>query len=207
MSLYIPYFPLSSNVAPTNGSGQFVGQTWVDTVTGNVYVCYDATAGAAKWRHIPRVLGASAVQVSHTGDTAEFTLATITVPANAMGANGILRVTAHWSWTNSVNTKNARCYFNTTSGTNFMNLAPTTTTGSREQRQLANRNAANSQVYGTPAGGNATGGWSTGTGALLTSAVDTTQAVNIVFTGQLTNSGETIAIEDYLIELMRPDIT
>ena len=56
---------------------------------------------------VPRliVLGASAVAASHTGDTNPFTFATVTVPANAMGPNGRLRITFFWTTTASGNSK------------------------------------------------------------------------------------------------------
>ena len=45
----------------------------------------------------PIILAQSAVAVSKTGDTNEATLASITIPAGAMGANGSLRLTTVWS--------------------------------------------------------------------------------------------------------------
>ena len=47
------------------------------------------------------VLGASAVAASITGTVAETSLAAVTVPAGAMGANGDMRFTALFSYTNS----------------------------------------------------------------------------------------------------------
>jgi hypothetical protein len=41
-----------------------------------------------------RIIGAITEEVSHTGDTNEVTLGTITVPADSMGAHGFLRIAA-----------------------------------------------------------------------------------------------------------------
>lgn len=41
---------------------------------------------------VPYILAASAVAAPTTGDTSENTLATVTIPAGALGANGIIRI-------------------------------------------------------------------------------------------------------------------
>lgn len=76
-----------------------------------------ATLGA--WR----VIAASAVAVSHTGDTIETVLANIAIPAGAMGANGALHITAVFSYTNSANAKTLRIRLGGISGAAFMNYA------------------------------------------------------------------------------------
>ena len=144
-------------------------------------------------------LGYSSVAVSHTGDTTETTRATITIPAGAIGANGRVRITTLWSYTNSVNNKNMRVRFNGLAGTVYANYQTTTTATIRAQAEIANVNATNSQKGSNTAG---TGGWHTSTGAVVTSAVDTTAAVDIVLTAQLTDSGETITLESYIVELL-----
>ena len=201
----------TSTSDPTNGwdaaDGVRVGDHWYNSATGNVFVCVTNTVGAAVWRHIPRILGASGAALAHTGDTTETTKATITIPANAMGVNGVIRLTASWSYTNSANAKTFRARFSGAAGAIFLQVAPTTTATGRDQRQFQNRNSASSQVYQLPAGGNATGGWGAGTGALTTTSVDTTAETTVVLTTQLASAGETATIESYMVELFRPDIT
>jgi len=153
------------------------------------------------------IIGASGASVSCAADTAENTLATITIPAGLMGANGILRVTTLWSWTNSANNKTTRVYFGAagagTGGTLYMSTLYTTTTGTRDQRQIANRNSASSQVGGAN-GFMTASGWGTTTGAVVTSTVNTGAASEVVFTGQKASAGETLTLESYLVELIRP---
>ena len=144
----------------------------------------------------PSILKASAVQVSHTGDTNETTLATIAVPANAMGANGILRITTQMSFTGT-NSKTPRIKFN---GTTYVGFAATTQLSGRYQAQIANRNATNSQVGNSLDQAN----FSSNATGVITSAHDTTAAQNITITGQLTNTGETIVLESYLVEIIVP---
>jgi hypothetical protein len=119
----------------------------------------------------------------------------VTVPGGAMGPNGILRITSLWSHTNSANAKTPRVEF---AGTPYYGGSFTTVATSRMSRAIANRNAANSQV-GAPAAG--TFNWGSSTDALTTSSVDTSVGQDLVFSGQLANSGDTIALESYLVEL------
>lgn len=140
----------------------------------------------------------SAVAVSAPADTTEDTLATITIPANAMGANGRLRVSTFWSHTNSANNKTLRVRYSGASGTIFSTFTNTTTAAMRAQCEIVNRNATNSQVGGF----NGTGGFGSGAASLLTSSVDTTAATTVVITGQKASSGETLTLESYLVELI-----
>ena len=145
------------------------------------------------------ILGASAVSASHTGSTVETTLATISVPANAMGANGIIRVTAQWSFAGAGGTRTPRIKFGaTTYGGPALTSAGLS---ARVQAQWANRNNTSSQVGNEPTQVN----WSqNNTAVSTTSAIDTTSAQNITLTGQLSSAGDTITLESYLVELIRP---
>ena len=141
------------------------------------------------------VLGSSAVAASHTGDTNPSTLATIAVPANAMGANGVLRITAQWSFTNNANAKMTAISF---AGTAFCSQSIAGGASARSQTQIANRGAANSQVGQTPAQANFGGA----AGAVTTAAIDTTQAQSISIGVTLANAADTATLESYLVELM-----
>lgn len=190
---------------PTNGwdaaDGVRVGDHWYNTTSGNVFVCVTNTVGAAVWRHIPRILGQSGAAVSGAADTAENTLATVSVPAGSMGVNGVVRVTSLWSYTNSANNKTLRVDFG---GFDFLSNAATTTVGTQTLTLIRNRNATNSQVGFTNATFGAIG---TTTGTATTCAVDTTAAVSLTLTGQKASAGETLTLESYTVELLRPDIT
>jgi hypothetical protein len=188
-------FSASDKIAGRVSSGAGVAEevTFTDQAQ---QLCDDASfqamcATLGTWR----VLAASAVAASHTGDTLEAALATIAIPAGAMGPNGQLRVTTQWTYTNSANAKNLRVRFGGTSGTSFLAQASTTTATAQFQNRIANRGAANSQV------GNNNTAYGTSSSAVVTSAVDTSAAVNLVISGQLTNAGEMITLEGYLVEL------
>ena len=146
-----------------------------------------------------RVLAASAVSIAHTGTTDETVLATVAIPAGIMGLNGRLRVTSLWSWTSSANTKTARCRFSGLSGSQVNAGAGTTTASIQLFNLIRNVNAANSQKFfnGTITPFNVPNA-----AAISTSAVDTSADQTVVFTAQLTNTGETITLQDYMVELI-----
>lgn len=147
----------------------------------------------------PTLLAASAVAVSVTGTTAETTLATVTIPAGAMGLNGGLLIYTTWGYTNSVNAKTPRVRLGGAAGTIYMALPQSTTASLHDLRRIRNRNSAASQVGAA----SATGGMSTASsGAAVTSTVDTAAAVDLVLTGALALNTETITLESYEVWLL-----
>jgi hypothetical protein len=144
-----------------------------------------------------RVLAASAVAASHTGNTTETALATIALPAGAMGPNGVLRITSVFSYASSVNAKTFRFRLGGASGTEFLNLAQTTSSGFMTQRLIQNRNSQASQVGSPLVIANT---WGPGV-TPPTGVRDTASAQDIVISGQLANAGETVTLESYLVEV------
>jgi len=176
-----------------------VGDVWINTATGNIFDSVSVAAGAAIWRPRPRTW-ASGAAVSGAADTNENTLATIAIPAGAMGINGVLRVTTLWTMTSSANNKIVRTKLGST---DYGAATLTTTVAYREQRQINNRAGAASQVAFTQANG---ASWSTAAGANMTGTENTANALNLLITGQKATAGETLTLESYLVELLRPDI-
>jgi len=148
-----------------------------------------------------RVLGASAVAVPLTGDTTETALATVVIPAGAMGANGALRVTTHSSHTNNANSKVLRYKLGSAgiAGTAMAVITVTTTASQVQQRIIQNRNSASSQVTAPLS---ATSPYGISTSALATAAVDTSAEQNLVITGDLADAADTFTLESYLVEVL-----
>jgi len=172
-----------------------VGSSGFYSISGST-----STAGrvATKFIQGDYLIAGSAVQVSHTGDTNKTTLATVTIPANIMGSNGFLRISAIWGFVGTAGAKTCTIEFG---GTAYINSAfGATALSARSEPIIANRNATNSQV------GFATGqvNFSSTTTGVTTSAVDTTANVSLIFTVQLANSGDTASLEGYLVELLSP---
>lgn len=137
----------------------------------------------------------SAVLVSHTGNTTETALATCTIPANALGPNGRLKITAYFTATSSANNKTGRLRYSGIGGTAYgAGVLTTQTSMFYPNVEIANRNATNSQVG--PQGGAAF------TGTLSTSAADTTAATTLVITCQLALGTETCSLESYSVTLV-----
>lgn len=143
-----------------------------------------------------QVIGQSNVAVSCGADTTEDTLATITVPANSMGANGRLRITTTWTTTNSANSKTLKVKFG---GTSYGTMVITASAATMDMRTVGNRNATNSQV-GSSSGTIGGFGNSSAT-APITSAIDTTASTTVAITGQKASSGELLTLESYSVEL------
>jgi hypothetical protein len=175
----------------SSGAGAAEEVTFTDAAQ---QLCDDASFDAmcatlGTWR----VLAQSSVAASHTGNTAETTLASVVIPAGAMGPNGRVRITSLWSGTNSANAKTMRHKFGSV---NYFAQNLIAQQGWRHESEIANRNAVNNQVGNT---NNAVGSLA---GLPNTSAVDTSSAVTVLITGQLSSGGEVITLESYRVEVL-----
>lgn len=152
---------------------------------------------------LPYILGASGAAVSNTATTNEEALAVIQVPANALGANGSVKVDATLTTTNSGNTKTVRVRFGTAAdltGTALRTISATTSASLRLNQGVQNRNATNSQVGSD--GSQAGGSYTTSGTAVATSAIDTTAITYLVISGQKQTAGEVLTLERYDVVLM-----
>lgn len=144
-----------------------------------------------------RVLCTTAVAASAPSDTTEDTLATCTVPANAVGANGSLRIWTTWTVTNSANNKTLRVRYSGAAGSQYLVATLTTSASGQYLTLITNRGATNSQVSS-----NGTGAIGGSSAAVVTSAADTTADTTIVVTCQKALNTETCTLERYLVELI-----
>ena len=149
-----------------------------------------------------QILASSGAAVSCAADTAENTLASITIPAGAMGPNGSLRVSTLWTMTNSANNKTIQVKLGGTGGTAFCNLVLGAGIASaRYQHQIHNANSQSSQVGFVAAN---TVGFGTAAGANVTASIDTSAATTLVITGQKASAGEVLTLLAYTVELIKP---
>jgi hypothetical protein len=146
-----------------------------------------------------QVIASSGVAVSHTGDTNETTLVTVSVPGGLTGANGAVRITTSWTCTNNANIKYARAYLNGAGGSAYINVNLANTLTAHLGQMITNRNSESSQVGSTPA---ATGeSFTTSTAALPVSAINMAANRDIVFTAELGNASDTLTLEGYMVEV------
>lgn len=170
----------------------------VDAIQRAINALQAQIAASPQIASTPQVLAKSAVPVACPADTSEDVLATITIPAGAMGPNGALRISSNWTVTNSANNKSLRIRLGGIGGTQFLLQVLTGSIAVSDLRMIQNRGAANSQVGG-PAQMPAT--TLSGT-ACVTSAVDTSVSTTLVITGQKALAGEVLTLESYLVELI-----
>ena len=162
-------------------------------------IATDATGGGAgRGYQSPGVVAQSGTASSVTGTTSETVLATIPIPAGALGINGVLRITALWSYTNSANNKTLRINFG---GTTWFNQVQTTTASAQGMTMIRNRGSVTSQVGYAISAGSAFGSTSV---ANATAAINMAVAQNLTITGTLALGTETITLEGYTVEILNP---
>jgi hypothetical protein len=119
-----------------------------------------------------------------------------------MGPRGAVRVTSLWTFTNNANAKTPRLRIGGAAGTILWAPAAASIAVLTAHRYIFNRGAENSQVSGPTD----TNGYGTSTGAVVTSAIDTTQAFDLVISGQKATGGDTLRLEGYSCEVL-PDFS
>lgn len=152
-----------------------------------------------------RILAASAVAVTCPADTNENILAAIPIPAGMMGLNGILRVKCMWSHTGSANAKNWKVRLGGIGGTAFFSNGDTTA-GITEHFSETQIHNVNSQSVQKGLTRSATNLGSLFVTTRVAGAIDTSVAQTLVITGQKASAGESLVLESYLVELLRPDL-
>lgn len=140
---------------------------------------------------LARSAGAAA---AHTGTTAETTLATVSVPAGAMGANGRLKITSLWVFTGAGGTRTYRCRLG---GTSFAASGQASTVISFFSiTEIININSEAVQrgtPTGIPAGNSA---------AMTTGTVNTAAAQDLVLQMTLADAGDSATLLHYLVEIL-----
>lgn len=149
-----------------------------------------------RWVRLSQVLFYNlAAAVVLTGTTSATTLATITIPAGLIGANGKVKFYPLWSNTNNANTKTLRVIVGGSTG--YTGVAQNSV---HNGGLLILRNFNSESVQRMSSGLVAGLGSSTGSIASLT--VDTTAEVIVTITGQLANSADTMTLEDLFVEIV-----
>jgi hypothetical protein len=131
-----------------------------------------------------------------TGTTLAATLATITIPASLIGANGKVKFYPLWSNTNNANTKTLRV---------VLNGATTVYTGVSQNSVhnsglliLRNFNSETAQRMSS----GMTAGLGSTTGSIAAATVNTTAPVTIAVTGQLAVGTDTMTLEGLFVEIV-----
>jgi hypothetical protein len=200
-------------ILPSSGSSNATGQITLTTAlpvqpTGTVGVFLPAgvvtagTQGAGAGVYQATFSSTTVCQLTGSVTTAnaaytqvvtEAVLATTTLPGGVMGLNGAIESRPVWTVNNSVNNKTPRIRFGGAAGTIYSGPTLTSVNIYSDSRRIRNRNSAALQV-GNSTAANANP-WSTATAAVTVSAVDTTAAVDLVYSGQLAVATDFIILE------------
>lgn len=147
------------------------------------------------------IAGHSGVQVLCGAVLTEVVVASVLIPAGAMGANGHLQIFCLNVHNNNANTKRHRIYHNTSAaagGTTVQDISVTTTAFTSGFDEIVNQNSASSQKVRVGASFIGSGATANGTGS-----INTANDSYIVFTSQkLTSTGNTAGIEHYLVQIL-----
>lgn len=144
------------------------------------------------------LIAMSAVAASAPADTNENIVATITIPANTLLANGCLRWRALLSENNNANNKTWNVRLGGIGGTVYFTRNGLNTTGMTVDGFICNRNSASSQIGSLTSGMTHTG--TVFTGAPVTSSVNTASSTTLVITATKATAGDTMTVESYLVE-------
>lgn len=196
-------------------SPSYVGQgsiTTLGTITSGAWhgarvpILYGGTSAASAIEAARQLQGVFVVAQNYnaaaavSATTNEQFLATITVPANAMGANGSIELISFWQNSNTSATKTIRVRWGGTGGDIMRQLALTTGLTYNCWSAWGNRNATNSQLSFTSQTISNIFGTSS-LNALVTAARDTTSSVDIVLSGQKVSAGDTLSLEGYIVKV------
>ena len=133
--------------------------------------------------------------VSLTGSTSVVTLATITIPAGLLGANGKLKIYPLWATTNNANAKTLRVNIGGSLCTTMTSQSVPNNSGLVIIRNI-NNEAAQKCSSGLVAG------IGSSNGSIASPTVDTSAATTITITGQLAVGTDTLTLEDLFIEVV-----
>lgn len=133
---------------------------------------------------------------AYTGVTTQQNMVQISVPGNTLGPNGTLRYQANWSALNNADAKTVGVAYG--SGALFSTGLASLGFGAIK-KSFQNRGVTNSQVSDAGSGGFGSG---TGAAAPVYTAVDSTAAQLLSFTGLLATATDYVVLESVLVEVL-----
>ena len=148
-----------------------------------------------KWVRLnPIKIFSLSVPVS-TSSTSVVTLATITIPAGLLGANGKLKIYPLWSTTNNANVKTLRAIF---SGSTCTTMTSQSVSNNSGLVIIRNTNSESAQKCSS----GLVAGIGSSLGSIASPTVDTSAATTLVISGQLAVGTDTLTLEDLFVEVV-----
>lgn len=189
------YLPAGAIVG---GSAGWYYAIMSSTTVGVVYTNYQATMTQ------PLALGAAATLTvatgsnsGYTGVTTEVTMAAAVIPAGLLGTTGAVIAEGYWAHNSSAGAKVAKVAFG---GSTVLSVSDTTTLGIDIRKKIQNRAAA-SQIIRVAVD---TGAAQSVAPSLL--SIDTAAEVTVALTGSIAVATDTMVLENFLIELLLPNV-
>lgn len=183
----------ASGVAITGGS--ISGITDLAVIDGGTGASTPQAAAAAFG--VPWTLAKSGVPASVTGTTVETTLATITIPAGAIGPNGFVEIIPLYTYTSSTNTKTLRIRLGGSEVWSSV-VASAALFANRPSSIINNAGNASSQItLNSPTGFGTAGALA----QVVRTTINTAAATTLTITGTLATASETITLESYLVRI------
>ncbi len=130
-----------------------------------------------------------------TSSTSVVTLATITLPAGLLGANGKLKIYPLWATTNNANVKTLRATF---SGSTCTTMTSQSVPNNSGLVIIRNTNSESAQKCSS----GLVAGIGSSFGSIASPTVDTTAATTLVISGQLAVGTDTLTLEDLFVEVV-----
>lgn len=152
--------------------------------------------GQGRGLQSPGVVGSSGADSSVTGTLTATVLASVIIPANALGPNGRIQIWHDSTVTNNANNKIVGVNLG---GTGFGSYTLTASNGLVMCTQIIAKGATNSQ-WCLPAGN----GFGATGAAAITGAVDMTQAQTLQIIGTLANVADTITLRGLTVLVLNP---
>jgi len=149
-----------------------------------------------KWVRLNQIkIFSLSAPVSLTGSTSAVTLATITIPAGLLGANGKLKIYPLWATTNNANAKTLRLNIG---GSVFSTMASQSVPNNSGLLIIRNINSESAQKCSS----GLVAGIGASFGSIAATTVDTTAATTITITGQLAVGTDSMTLEDLFVEVI-----
>ena len=144
---------------------------------------------------------------SVSASTSEEVLAYAQIPANTLGSNDVIEVTATESNTINGNQKTLRLRLNTSSSisgsTTVANIAVTgTNAGISGYCRIVEKNSTSSQEINGPNQAWMAAGFSAN--APMTTSLSTGSSIYLIITGQKSNSSDTMSLNNYQVRILKP---
>lgn len=152
------------------------------------YATASSTTAIQLWQDAGATVKATSTAGAYTAVTTQQVLATVSIPAGLIGANGAVEIYSHWQVPNNANGKNGRILWN--GATTFGDLNLVSTQSCWDRRFIGNRNSQSAQFCGSQSAVP----FGTSGSATQLGTINTAFAVTLTFEG--IHSG---AATDYII--------